>query len=172
MVVLPPYIAFQVVVVTAVAYPKQIIPSNGGIFAVYNSQSNLQDTQTPNPIKSSLKSKMKFTLLLTQVAVLIAVVSANGAPSANVVVSKNAAASKEGAASTNGGALPILGPGTPLACKIVTTTLNGLCVLANYDGCEATTAYVQCICQAQNNPAKVLACARNISGLLKGYCGK
>ncbi|KAF9954252.1 hypothetical protein BGZ72_004723 [Mortierella alpina] len=69
------------------------------------------------------------------------------------------------------GALPILGPATPLACKIVTTVLTGLCALANYDGCEETVSYTQCICAAQRDQLKVLKCARSeLTGLLTGYC--
>ncbi|GJJ67996.1 hypothetical protein EMPS_00342 [Entomortierella parvispora] len=69
------------------------------------------------------------------------------------------------------GVIPILGPATPLACKIVTTVLNGLCALANYNGCEATINYAQCICGAQNDRAKILACANNnLLGLIGGHC--
>ncbi|KAG0086216.1 hypothetical protein BGZ93_000245 [Podila epicladia] len=42
------------------------------------------------------------------------------------------------------GVIPILGPATPAACKLVTTILNGLCAFANYEGCEASVNYVQC----------------------------
>ncbi|KAF9575193.1 hypothetical protein EC968_004129 [Mortierella alpina] len=69
------------------------------------------------------------------------------------------------------GALPILGPATPLACKVVTTILTGLCTLANYDGCEKTVAYTQCICAAQRDEVKVLKCAHSeLTTLLEGYC--
>ncbi|KAG0356207.1 hypothetical protein BGX24_006463 [Mortierella sp. AD032] len=69
------------------------------------------------------------------------------------------------------GALPILGPASPLACKVVTTILTGLCGLANYDGCEETVAYTQCICNAQKDNVKVLTCARSeLTALLAGYC--
>ncbi|KAF9965547.1 hypothetical protein BGZ70_004625 [Mortierella alpina] len=69
------------------------------------------------------------------------------------------------------GAIPILGPATPLACKLVTTILTGLCALANYDGCEETVAYTQCICAAQRDPKKVLTCAHSeLTTLLTGYC--
>ncbi|KAG9068382.1 hypothetical protein KI688_010650 [Linnemannia hyalina] len=69
------------------------------------------------------------------------------------------------------GAIPILRPATPSACKLMATILNGLCSFANYDGCEDSISYVQCICSAQNDRTEVLNCARhNLSNLLVGYC--
>ncbi|KAG0031692.1 hypothetical protein BGZ81_000782 [Podila clonocystis] len=69
------------------------------------------------------------------------------------------------------GVLPILGPATPTACKIVTVVLTGLCAFANYDGCEASVNYVQCICSAHSVRSEILKCAHSsLSGLLEGYC--
>ncbi|KAH7038737.1 hypothetical protein BKA57DRAFT_474079 [Linnemannia elongata] len=66
---------------------------------------------------------------------------------------------------------PILGPATPFACKIVTAALTGICSVANYEGCEETVAYTQCICAAQKDPVKVLKCAQSeLTTLLTGYC--
>ncbi|KAG0025551.1 hypothetical protein BGZ82_009962 [Podila clonocystis] len=69
------------------------------------------------------------------------------------------------------GVLPILGPATPAACKVVTIILNGLCAFANYEGCEESVNYVQCICDAHSARSEILKCARGrLSGLLEGYC--
>ncbi|KAG0080833.1 hypothetical protein BGZ90_011108 [Linnemannia elongata] len=69
------------------------------------------------------------------------------------------------------GALPILGPATPTACKLMTTIMTGMCSLANYDGCEETVAYTQCICAAQRDRVKILKCAQSeLTTLLTGYC--
>ncbi|KAF9120054.1 hypothetical protein BG015_006171, partial [Linnemannia schmuckeri] len=97
---------------------------------------------------------MKLALFTTTV-LLFAIVSAQARPQK----------------SKRDGAVPILGPSTPLACKVVTTILTGLCGLANYDGCEETVAYTQCICSAQRDKSKVLECARSeLTTLLTGYC--
>ncbi|KAF9987717.1 hypothetical protein BGZ75_000188 [Mortierella antarctica] len=113
---------------------------------------------------------MKLSLL-TSAALLFAVAAAQ--VQQQEFKKNDEAAQTQPAFEKDDGVLPILGPATPLACKAVTTVLTGLCALANYDGCEETVAYTQCICSAQRDKVKVLTCARSVlTTLLNGYCEK
>lgn len=42
-----------------------------------------------------------------------------------------------------GSGIGVLGPITPVGCKVVTTVLDGLCILANFAGCEEAVQNVQ-----------------------------
>ncbi|KAF9281679.1 hypothetical protein BGZ68_006470 [Mortierella alpina] len=122
---------------------------------------------------------MKLSIL-TSAALLFAVAAAQNEtqpstnvtqPLTNVTLPQINVTQTQPAFEKEDGVLPVLGPATPLACKAVTTILNALCSFANYDGCEETIAYTQCICVAQRDKAKVLTCARSeLTTLLTGYC--